>query len=63
MIVIYTADVEKGATCNRMDIDSLTFTITEAFLSELDKDLVWKAVTEKVSNNIDISSEEIIRIR
>ncbi len=62
MIVIYTADVEKGSTCNRMDIDSLTFTITEAFLSELDKDLVWKAVTEKVSNNIHISSEEIMQL-
>lgn len=62
MIVIYTADVERGSTSTRVDIESLTFTLTEAFLSELDKDLVWKNVSYKTNSNIDISSEEMMQL-
>ena len=34
----------------------------EAFLSELDKDSVWKNVSDKANSNIDISSEEMMQL-
>ena len=62
MIVIYTADVERGSTSAKVNTGSLTFTLTEAFLSELDKDSVWKNVSDKANSNIDISSEEMMQL-
>ncbi len=62
MIVIYTADVERGSTSARVDTESLTFTLTEAFLSELDKDLIWKNASDKANSNMDISSEEMMQL-
>ncbi len=62
MIVIYTADVTRGTTNPAIDMDSLQFTITEAFLSELDHEKIYEIVSEKIEAGKDISSEEMMQL-
>lgn len=62
MIVIYTADVRRGTTNPEIDMGSLKFKITEAFLSELDHDQVWRTVSEKIATGEDITAEETMQL-
>ncbi len=62
MIVIYTADVERGTTNPEIDMGSLEFKITEAFLSEIDLERVWGNISQKVVAGDDITSEETMQL-
>ena len=60
MIVIYTADVERGTTNPELDMGSLKFKVTEAFLSEFNHEKVWRNISNKIVTGEDIDSEEIM---
>ncbi len=62
MIVIYTADVERGTTNPELDMDSVKFKVTEAFLSEFDNEEAWKNISSKISVGEDISAEETMQL-
>lgn len=62
MIVIYTADVEKGTTNPVLDIGCMQVLLDEAFLSDLDHESIWKEVSYKIVNRRDISSDEIMKL-
>ena len=62
MIVIYTADVEKGTTNPMLDIGCMQVLLDEAFLSDLDHESIWKEVSYKIVNRQGISSDEIMKL-
>ncbi len=62
MIVIYTADVVRGTTNPEIDMNSLKFTITEAFLSELDSEKVYGTILDKIETGEDISPEDMMQL-
>lgn len=49
MLVIYTADVQKGSTNPIIECGCMRFTLQEAFLSDLDHEEIWRRVSGKVS--------------
>ena len=62
MLVIYTADVKKGSTDPTMNLGSIRFVITEAFLSELDHEEIWDRISGKVFNKQELASEEVMEL-
>ena len=62
LIIIYTADVEKGKTKPLLDLDGVKLTITEAFLSEFDSDKIWNDINEKIIKRISLSDEDLMHM-
>lgn len=58
MLVIYTADVERGRTNPYVKAGCFGFKVTEAFLSDLDTKEIWRRVSNKVNSGRAISSKE-----
>ena len=58
MIVIYTGDVEKGKTIDKLDVGCLQLQVEEVFLSELDAEKIEKNLCEKIQTGKILSEQE-----
>ena len=58
MIVIYTGDVEKGKTIDKLDVGCLQLQVEEVFLSELDAEKIEKNLCEKVQAEKTLTGQE-----
>ncbi|SFD06809.1 hypothetical protein [Butyrivibrio sp. YAB3001] len=62
MLVLYTGDVRRGSTQPVMNLGCGAFSITEAFLSELDANDIWNRATLMVESSGMLGSREIMEI-
>ena len=58
MLVIYTADVERGTTNPYVEAGCFRFEVTEAFLSDLDTKEIWLRIKGKINSAEALSSRE-----
>ena len=58
MIVIYTGDVEKGKTIDKLDVGCLQLQVEEVFLSELDAEKIEENLCEKIQAGKILSEQE-----
>ena len=61
MIVIYTADIEPKQTCRVLDAGCLRLSVEEAFLRNLDPELVERELRDKIEAGEALSEEEQMR--
>ncbi len=62
IIIIYTADVEKGSTSPKLFAGSFSMELTEAFLIEQDSATIWMSLKEKIEKGERLSDEDLMRI-
>ena len=62
IIVIYTADVERGKTNPVLDLGDVKVRITEAFLSDFDPQKLEKEISSEISTGNVISDEIIMKL-
>jgi len=62
LIIIYTADVERGTTDPVLDIGGVIMTMEEAFLNELDSDTIRKEITERIRQGTPLTEEDQMRL-
>lgn len=58
MIVIYTGDVEKGKTIDKLDVGCLQLKVEEVFLSELNGDVIETNLYQKIYAGKTLSEQE-----
>ena len=58
MIVIYTGDVEKGKTIDKLDVGCLQLKVEEVFLSELNAEKIEKNLYRKIQSGEILSDQE-----
>lgn len=58
MIVIYTGDVEKGKTIDKLDVGCLQLQVEEVFLSELNAEKIEENLCEKIQAGKTLSEQE-----
>ena len=58
MIVIYTGDVEKGKTIDKLDVGCLQLKVEEVFLSELNGDVIETDLYQKIHAGKTLSEQE-----
>ena len=58
MIVIYTGDVKKGKTIDKLDVGCLQLQVEEVFLSELDAEKIEENLCEKIQTGKILSEQE-----
>lgn len=58
MIVIYTGDVEKGKTRDRLDVGCLQLKVEEVFLSELNSEAIEADLYQKILTGEELSEQE-----
>ena len=58
MIVIYTGDVEKGKTIDKLDVGCLQLKVEEVFLSELNAEKIEKNLCQKIHAGETLSEQE-----
>ena len=61
MLVIYTADVERGSTNPELDTGCLQFKIEEAFLSDLSSAVIENDIRQKIETHTALSQEDQMR--
>ena len=62
MIVIYTADVEKGSTMPALELGAVSLQLTEVFLADMDSDGIRKSLEEKIRRGEAFSKEDLMRL-
>ena len=62
LIIIYTADVKPGTTDPYLDMDSVKFKLTEAFLSGLDSKEIYEDIKSKLDTGISLSDEDLMKL-
>ena len=62
IIIIYTADVEKGSTKPKLFAGSFSMELTEAFLIDQDSAAIWMSLKEKIENKARLSDEDLMRM-
>ena len=58
MIVIYTGDVEKGKTIDKLDVGCLQLKVEEVFLSKLNGDVIETDLYQKIHAGKTLSEQE-----
>ena len=58
MIVIYTGDVKKGKTIDKLDVGCLQLQVEEVFLSELDAEKIEENLCEKIQAGKTLAEQE-----
>ena len=61
-IIIYTADVEKGATIPHLNMGCMTMKLEEAFLSDIDSKEIYDGIKHKMDHNISLVDEDLMRL-
>lgn len=61
MLVIYTADVERGSTRGRLDVGCLQFELTEVFLTDLDSARIEAGIRRKLERGESLSDDEVMQ--
>ena len=62
IIIIYTADVERGSTKPNLFAGSFSMELTEAFLIEQDSAAIWMSLKEKIESKVRVSDEDLMRM-
>ncbi len=62
LIIIYTADIERGATNPILDMGGFALRLEEAFLTELNPVLIRKQITEKIDQDIPLTEEDQMKL-
>ena len=62
IIIIYTADVERGSTKPTLFAGSFSMELTEAFLIDQDSAAIWMSLKEKIENKARLSDEDLMRM-
>ncbi len=62
IIIIYTADIERGKTTPELDLGDVKFRLTEAFLSDFDPVALEKELNAEITNGRDITDEAIMKL-
>ena len=58
MIVIYTGDIEKGKTIDKLDVGCLQLKVEEVFLSELNAEVIEENLYQKIHTGESLSEQE-----
>ena len=58
MIVIYTGDVEKGKTIDKLDVGCLQLQVEEVFLSELNAEIIEKNLYQRIHAGESLTEQE-----
>ena len=61
ILIIYTADVQENQTKDFWNLDSVTLTLQQAFLSALDSESIKENLTRKIQNQEPLSEEEMMQ--
>ena len=62
LIIIYTADVERGTTISKVDMGCTGLELTEAFLSDIDSEEVRNRLSCKLENGISLDDEDLMKL-
>ena len=62
LIILYTADVKRGATDPVIDLGCGQISITEGFLSEMDKDAVWSRAEELIERGRELDKSDMMQL-
>lgn len=62
LIIIYTADVERGTTTPQLDLGCTELTLTEAFLNDIKSEAVRKQLFKKLENDEPLNDEDLMRL-
>ena len=61
VLILYTADVTREQTADSWDLDSVTVTIQQAFLSEIDSEEIKEKLSRKIRHGEPLSDEEMMQ--
>ena len=62
VIIIYTADVERGKTKPYVDMEGIRLSVTEAFLIELDSEKIFQELSGKIAETGRLEDEEVMKL-
>ena len=61
VLILYTADVTREQTADCLDLKSVTITIQQAFLSEINSEEVRESLSQKIRNGEPLTDEEMMQ--
>lgn len=61
LLVIYTADVTKKQVSDTLDVYSLKIKLSQAFLSELDSNVIKETITKKIKQKKPLTETELMQ--
>ena len=62
LIIIYTGDVKRGSTIPHLDLEGVSLTLTEAFLSDLPGKEVRKRIERRLNQGLPLTDQDLMQL-